>query len=136
MDLPLHSTEAIPILIGMVDQPIPGVGGVAGEPSRRQGGYRGRKRKPEQGQDADAKPPSLLQPGLVPPEAAPSQDDPTASLVEVLDRLRATEGPLPVETELARHLRGARYYQEESRHGLPVIDEAATPPPEAADGPG
>jgi hypothetical protein len=43
---------------------------------------------------------------------------------------------LPVEIELARHLRGTRYYQEESRHGLPVIPdsdqpEAAPPVPPA-----
>ncbi len=116
----------------MVDQPIPGVGGVAGEPSRRGGSYRGRKRKPEQGHDPNAQPP--LPSGLLPP--ALDEDEPTSALVEALDRLRATEGQLPVEAELARHLRGARYYQEESRHGLPVIGEAETPPPEEADGPG
>lgn len=112
----------------MVDQPIPGVGGVAGDPSRRGGTYRGRKRKPEQGQDVDRPAPAL--PGS-PPAPAAGQGEPISTLVEALDRLRATESPQPVEAELARHLRGARYYQEqeESRHGLPVIAEADPAPP-------
>jgi hypothetical protein len=119
----------------MVDQPIPGVGGVAGEPSRRGGTYRGRKRKPEQDQGAEGQPPRPPLPGAPPPAAA-GLEDPTSTLVEALDRLRATEGPLPVEAELARHLRGARYYQEESRHGLPVIGEVEDPPPEGPGDPG
>jgi hypothetical protein len=58
-------------------------------------------------------------------------EDPTARLVEALDRLRATEGPQQAEVELTRHLRGARYYQDESRHAPPVV-----PPPDAIpDGP-
>jgi hypothetical protein len=117
----------------MVDQPIPAVGGVAGEPSRRGGTYRGRKRKSEPGQDVDA--PASPPPGS-PPTPAASQDDPTSMLVEALDRLRATDAQQPVDAELARHLRGARYYQEESRHGLPVIADAEPPRPEAPGGPG
>jgi len=120
----------------MDDQPIPGVAGVAGEPSRRPGGYRGRKRKPGQEQGADAQPPAQLPPGGQAPAAAAGQDDPTSSLVEALDRLRATEGPQLVEAELARQLRGARYYHDDSRLGLPVIGEALTPPPEGPGGPG
>jgi hypothetical protein len=47
--------------------------------------------------------------------------------VEALDRLRATDTVLPVEADLARHLRGTRYYQEESRHGLPIIPDPDGP---------
>jgi len=53
----------------------------------------------------------------------PAPDDPTAVLIQALDRLRATHELRPVETELVRALRGVRHYQEESRHDLPVIDD-------------
>ncbi|GEM_PF-6118029 len=66
-------------------------------------------------------------------------EDPTARLVEALDRLRATEGPQQAEVELTRHLRGARYYQDESRHAPPVVppSEGTTqdPPDAIPDGP-
>jgi predicted component of type VI protein secretion system len=120
----------------MDDQPILGVGGVAGVPSRRQGGYRGRKRKPEPGQGDDDQTPVPPLPGAAPAQGASGQDDPASSLVEALDRLRATEAPQAAEVELARHLRGARYYQEESRHGLPVVGEPPSAPPEAPGAPG
>jgi hypothetical protein len=58
--------------------------------------------------------------------------DPTAALIAALDRLRATDELRSVETELMRAM-GARHYQEESRHGLPVIADpsAPAPPPNA-----
>lgn len=60
-----------------------------------------------------------------PPEAQPepAAADPTSALVQALDRLRATQELRPVETELVRALRGARYYQEESRHDLPILSD-------------
>ncbi|HEX3132805.1 MAG TPA: hypothetical protein VHX44_04390, partial [Planctomycetota bacterium] len=39
------------------------------------------------------------------------------------DRLRVIQELRPVETELVRALRGARYYQEESRHDLPILGD-------------
>ncbi len=53
--------------------------------------------------------------------------DPTTVLIQALDRLRATQELGPVETELVRALRGARYYQEESRHDLPVLRDPGDP---------
>jgi hypothetical protein len=47
--------------------------------------------------------------------------DPTTPLIQALDRLRATQELRPVETELVRALRGARHYQDESRHDLPIL---------------
>ncbi len=50
-------------------------------------------------------------------------DDPNAKLIEALDRLRAPNELGPVEHELAATIRGAKYYQEESRTGLPILTE-------------
>ncbi len=62
-------------------------------------------------------------PALVEATDPASTDDPTSLLIQALDRLRATQELRPVETELVRALRGARYYQDESHHDLPVLDD-------------
>jgi hypothetical protein len=46
-------------------------------------------------------------------------------LIQALDRLRATHELRPVDQELVRALRGARVYQDESRHDLPILDDPA-----------
>ena len=62
-------------------------------------------------------------PATLPESSDPGlADDPTSLLIQALDRLRATQELRPVETELVRALRGARYYQDESHHDLPVLD--------------
>jgi hypothetical protein len=62
-----------------------------------------------------------------PLEPAPSPiGEATVQLIEALDRLRATNDLAPGETELARTLRGVKYYQEESRTGLPIIADPAS----------
>ena len=102
---------------------IPGLNGISGEPPRQ-----------GQGQRQRSKPGAALErkPGTPPPPEAladPPADDPTTALVQALDRLRATHELRPAETELVRAMRGMRYYQEESRHDLPSLDD-----PEASDG--
>lgn len=64
-------------------------------------------------------------PAVAPDAPPPPIEDPTAPLIQALDRLRATQELRPVESELVRALRGARHYQEESRHDLPVLDDPA-----------
>lgn len=109
----------------MADTPaVPGVGGVSGDPSR-QGGLAGRQRPPPKAPGERGAGGKDGQDGAI-LESKPQPIDPTAVLVEALDRLRATAELRPVEEELMRAMRGARHYQEESRHGLPVI-----PDPEA-----
>jgi hypothetical protein len=98
--------------------PVSGVGGISGDlprnggsAGRRPSGIRSRtgaKGTPPPGGDDDV---------------AESLPDPTRSLVEALDRLRATEEPRPSETAVIRALRGAKYYQEESRFGLKALSD-------------
>jgi hypothetical protein len=57
-------------------------------------------------------------------EAAPES---TAPLIQALDRLRATAELRPADVEVVRMLRGMRHYQEESRHGGPVVADGAAP---------
>lgn len=74
------------------------------------------------------------QTGTLPTKVA---DDPTVALIAALDRLRATDELRSVEAELMRAMRGIRHYQDESRHGVPVIDDPASPePPPSALPPG
>ncbi len=68
-------------------------------------------------------------PGAPPAPVAdepPPADDPTTLLIQALDRLRATHELRPVDQEVVRALRGARVYQDESRHDLPVLDDPAS----------
>lgn len=97
---------------------IPGLTGISGDLGRQSGGRLPRPRKP--GAPAE---PKVEPDAPVTAAEAPSPDDPTAALIQALDRLRATHELRPVETELARALRGVRHYQEESRHDLPIIDD-------------
>lgn len=89
---------------------VSGVAGVPGDPSR-QGGLPSRRRPPS----------TAPRRGLVEPEEYDSggyplqSQDPTAPLVEALDRLRATDELRPADAQMVRLLRGAKYYQEESR---------------------
>ena len=62
--------------------------------------------------------------GEVQPEPAP---DPNRTLIEALDRLRATEEPRPSELAVIRALRGAKYYQDESTHGLKALSDDEPP---------
>lgn len=104
----------------MADSPsIPGVSNISGDPSRQGGGRSPRRRQ------HDHEPEPRVE-AVVPPDTpAPHVDDPTAPLIQALDRLRATQELRPVESELVRALRGVKYYQEESRHDLPVLDDPA-----------
>lgn len=110
------------------NQSVSGVGGVSGDPSR-QGGLAGRQRPRAKAPDSpgSGNPTSQADADYDARQAAAA--DPTAALVEALDRLRATAELCPVEVELMRAMRGARIYQEESRHGLPVIPDPEAPPP-------
>ena len=97
---------------------IPGLSGISGDLSRQSGGRLPRPRKPG----------AALEPKVGSDAPSPSAetsvpDDPPSALIQALDRLRATQELRPVETELVRALRGARHYQEESRHDLPIIDD-------------
>jgi hypothetical protein len=56
--------------------------------------------------------------------ATPLIGEATTQLIEALDRLRATNELTPGESELARTLRGVKYYQDESRTGLPIIPDS------------
>lgn len=103
--------------------PIPGLSGIPGDLSR-QGGRRPPHRRGH-GLEPEAKPEVQATTADAPPTPI---EDPTAPLIQALDRLRATQELRPVEHELVRALRGARHYQEESRHDLPVLDD-----PEADD---
>lgn len=97
---------------------IPGPTGISGDLGRQSGGRLPRPRKP--GTPAEPK----VEPETPSAAAeAPAPDDPTAALIQALDRLRATHELRPVETEVVRALRGVRHYQEESRHDLPIIDD-------------
>ena len=100
--------------------PVLGVGGISGDLPRKGGfapqGKTGAKRRavgdglPIVAEDQ--------------PEPAP---DPTRALIEALDRLRATEEPLPSELAVIRALRGAKYYQDESTHGLQALSDDEPP---------
>ena len=96
---------------------IPGLGGISGDLPRQGGGHLSRRAKP--GPALERKAGAPPEPPEASPEPAPA--DPTSALVQALDRLRATQELRPVETELVRALRGARYYQDESRHDLPIL---------------
>jgi hypothetical protein len=99
---------------------IPGIGGISGDLPRQGGGRLPSRGKP--GPALERKPGTPAESdstaGPLPPE------DPTTTLIQALDRLRATQELRPVETELIRALRGARYYQDESRHDLPTLADA------------
>ncbi len=97
---------------------IPGLTGISGDLGRQSGGRLPRPRKPGTPAEAKPEPEASNAAAVVPP-----LDDPTATLIQALDRLRATHELRPVETELARMLRGVRHYKEESSHDLPVIDD-------------
>ncbi len=105
--------------------PVTGISGVSGDPSR-QGGLGGRPRprsteteRIRRGEARTAEAPAVSAEETVP--------DPTASLIQALDRLRATAELRPADVEVVRMLRGVRHYQEESRHGLPVVADSAGP---------
>jgi len=98
---------------------IPGLGGIPGDLPRQGGGRPSRRGPP--GPALERKPNTAPdQPESAP---APATPETTSVLIQALDRLRATQELCPVETELVRALRGARYYQEESRHDLPILDD-------------
>ena len=108
--------------------PVTGISGVSGDPSR-QGGLGGRPRprstETERFRRGESRPAEAPADG-----AGAAAEDPTAALIEALDRLRATATVRPADVEVVRMLRGMRHYQEESRHGVPVGDDgsAAVPP--------
>lgn len=97
---------------------IPGLSGIPGDLSRQGGGPLPRRRQP--GPDRETKPAAAQPSPETPPAVA---DDPTSPLIQALDRLRATHELRPVEAELVRALRGAKHYQDESRHDLPILDD-------------
>ncbi|MBA3937488.1 MAG: hypothetical protein H0X38_08500 [Planctomycetes bacterium] len=96
---------------------------MSGDPSR-QGGLGGRPRprptETERIRRGETRPADVPDVGV---EAA--VEDPTSTLVQALDRLRATDAVRPADDAMVRMLRGMRHYQEESRHGLPVIGDGA-----------
>jgi hypothetical protein len=103
---------------------IPGIGGISGDLPRQGGG----------GSMSRSRAKAVILPGRREQVAddpgqpsAPPADDPTTTLVQALDRLRATAELRPAETEVVRAMRGVRHYQEESRHGLPVISDPDHP---------
>lgn len=105
----------------MADSPsIPGLAGVPGDLSRQSGNRLPRRRLPAPEPEAQAQVPTSPEASTVAP------GDPTTPLIQALDRLRATQELRPVETELVRAMRGARHYQEESRHDLPILDDPGT----------
>jgi hypothetical protein len=109
----------------MVDPPsIPGLGGISADLPKRNRGYTP-KRKPEQ------KPPQSEPHSEEAASEAPPSVDPNAGLIESLDRLRATGTIAPVESELARTVRGSKYYKEDSRTGLPIIPDPEHPAEES-----
>ena len=101
----------------MVDTPpVLGVGGISGDlprkggfTSRRQPGGKAKQQSEERPSGGDDQPVPL--------------PDPNQALIEALDRLRATEEPRPSEAAVARALRGAKYYQDESRYGLKALSD-------------
>ena len=105
----------------MADSPsIPGLGGISGDLPRQGGGRAPRQR----GAPGPALERKSATPPTQPDDADPAPlNDPTTVLIQALDRLRATQELRPVETELVRALRGARYYQDESHHDLPTLDD-------------
>ena len=114
--------------------PVTGISGVSGDPSR-QGGLGGRPRprstETERFRRGESRPADAPVEG---PEVV--AEDPTASLIQALDRLRATATVRPADVEVVRMLRGMRHYQEESRHGSPesgdgVVAVTPTLPPVA-----
>ena len=109
----------------MADQgSIPGLSGISGDFGRQGQEHFSRPRKAK----IAAEP--TPEPEAVAASDVPVAPDPTAALIQALDRLRATHELRPVETELVRALRGARYYQEESRHDLPLIDDPGQAAPD------
>ena len=119
--VPIANTDGLPAdpVLQMVDSsPIPGLTGIPGDLSRQNGGRSPRRRMPGPEPEAKSEVPSSPADTSVAPE-------PTPPLIQALDRLRATQELRPVESDLVRALRGARHYQEESRHDLPLLDDPA-----------
>lgn len=60
-------------------------------------------------------------------------EEPTAALVEVLDRLRATQADVRTEETTRRHLRGQKYYHDQKPPvvpgGLSALDPTVPPEP-------
>jgi len=104
-----------------------GLGGISGELPQRKGNQSAKR---------SAKSNALERNSIADNEIEPTAlaNDPNAKLIEALDRLRATNELGPVERELAATIRGAKYYQDESRTGLPILSDDLTdnddlPPP-------
>lgn len=101
--------------------PVSGVGGISGDLPRKGGAAPHRQTGAKRRVVGDGLP--IVD--EVQPEPAP---DPTRALIEALDRLRATEEPLPSELAVIRALRGAKYYQDESTtHGLKALSDDEPP---------
>lgn len=100
---------------------------MSGDPSRQGGlGARPRPRSTETERIRRGE----ARPAEAPPAGGDAVgDDPTSALVQALDRLRATAAVRPADDEMVRMVRGMRHYQEESRHGLPVISDGDTAVP-------
>jgi hypothetical protein len=106
---------------------ITGLGGISGELPQRKGNLSAKRSPKSNALERKSAADEALQPTII-------AEDPNAKLIEALDRLRATNELGPVERELAATIRGAKYYQEESRTGLPILTDDLTdlddlPPP-------
>ncbi len=101
--------------------PVTGISGVSGDPSR-QGGLGGRPR-PRPTETERIRRGEARASEAPPASADAALADPTSALVQALDRLRTTATVRPADDAMVRMLRGMRHYQEESRHGLPVIGD-------------
>ena len=106
---------------------ITGLGGISGEFPQRKGNPSVKRSPKSNALERNSAADDDIEPTII-------VDDPNAKLIEALDRLRATNELGPVEHELAATIRGAKYYQEESRTGLPILTDDLTdfddlPPP-------
>jgi hypothetical protein len=95
---------------------INGIGSIPADAGRRQD--RGQRDTPGRKPSPDAK----RAPATIVDDYQPAAaDEPTAALVEALDRLRATHALSPAEETTRRMLRGQRYYQE--RRPTPATED-------------
>ena len=91
-----------------------GLGGISGELPHRKGNDSSRRQAKNNGLERKL--------GLTDDEIPANMvEDPNAKLIEALDRLRATNELGSAESELVATVRGVKYYQEESRTGLPIL---------------
>jgi hypothetical protein len=93
-----------------------GLGGISGDLPQRKQGHSSKRSANSNALEPSAEANQEAAPALI-------REDPNAKLIEALDRLRAMNALAPVESELAATLRGAKYYQEESRTELPILSD-------------